>query len=545
MELRLLVLVGLGLVVVVGGGCGGETSLCPGLPSAPAVLEPVIGRIDVTAQTLRITSSPFVNTVADGHAGSQFEIWLVNDAGDRRERVWTADIEQPADPAKLTAVTLADGAFEGIALPDAALSPWTDYVVRVRYRDACGAWSDWSADRRFRTDDGGNEIFDPSQIRTVYLDIPPDSMQAMEAEAVGPWPYPPQRHYQRGTLTFEGLVFDDVGVKVKGGCGSSRHTNQKAGLKISLTWDDPAVPGCPASRRLFGQTHLTLNNMVQDPTFERERLAYELFRAAGVPAPRAAHVRVVVNGEDWGLYLHLESTDRRFFARWLPSSHGMLYEGGPFCDVIPNQIPPAGGQQCWDEGFTTDECSTPSPGDDPTDWSLLEQLGDQVAALPQGQFYPGVGDFFDYDEFLTSWAVGAVIDNWDGYQYGNVNNYRVYHDPSTGLWSLIQTGLDNTFDSNPNFDFWGAPSVLAARCLQEPACKAAFAAKVAQVNDLMESLDLADEAEAIQTQIAPEVATDPRKEESAAAAAGAHANLVDFLRQRPAAVRANLAAHGF
>jgi spore coat protein CotH len=456
--------------------------------------------------------------------------------------VWAAAV---TDIAKLTSVTLADGAFEGIALPDARLFEWDDFVVRARYQDSCGAWGEWSADRPFRTDDGSTELFDPTLVRVVQLEIPPESMQAMEAEAVGPWPYPPQRHYQRGRLIFEGQVFDGVGVKVKGGCGSSRHTTQKAGLKISLAWDDPAVPGCPASRRVFGQTHITLNNMVQDPTFERERLGYQVWRAMGVPAPRAVHVRVIVNGQEWGLYTHVETLDRRFLSRWFPSNDGMMYEGGPFCDVIPNQIPPASGQQCWDMSFTTDACDTPSPDEDPRDWTLLQQLGADLAALPNGQFYPGVDTFFDYDEFLSSWAVGAVLNNWDGYQYGNVNNYRVYHEPTTDRWALFQTGIDNTFDSNPNFDFWSAPSLMAQRCLQEPACRAAFAAKVREANDVFESLDLAAEAERIQTLIAPHVAADPRKEVSTDAARQAHARLVSFIRARPAAVRANLAAHGF
>jgi spore coat protein CotH len=382
-------------------------------------------------------------------------------------------------------------------------------------------------------------------VRTVHLEIPPESMAIIDGESVGPWPYQPQRSYQRGRLTFEGQVFEGVGVKAKGGCGSSRRMSGKSGLKISLNWDDPALPGCPAGRRLFGQSHVTLNNMVQDPTFERERLGYQLFRAMGVPAPRAVHVRVMVNGQDWGLYLHLESFDRRFFARWFPSNRGMLYEGGPFCDVLPGQVPPASNPLCWDRGFTTDACETPDPGDDPTDYSLLQELAGDVAAVPAGQFYPAIDAIVDYDQFLASWAVGSVLNNWDGYQYGNVNNYRLYHDPSTDLWTLIQSGIDNTFDSNPNFDFWAAGSTLAARCLQEPACKAAFAARVHQANDLFESLDLASEAERIQTQIADHVASDPRKEVSTDGARRAHTSLVDFIRARPAAVRARLAAHGF
>ena len=533
-----------GVVALVAAACGGETSLCPGMPETPTMLEPVTGRIDVTTADLRMTSSAYANPEPDPHAASEFEIWLVNGAGERRERVWAAAIEAPADPARLTAVTLADGAFEGVALPEATLSQWTPYVVRARHRDGCGAWSAWSDDRSFRTDDGSLELFDPTRIRVVHLEIPPASMAAIDAEAVGPWPYQPQRSYQPGRLTFEGQVFT-VGVKAKGGCGSSRRLAGKSGLKISLSWDDPAVPGCPASRRVFGQTHITLNNMVQDPTFERERLGYQVFRAMGVPAPRAAHVRVMVNGQDWGLYLHLESFDRRFFSRWFPSNGGMLYEGGPFCDLVPGQIPPVGGTQCFDRGFTTDACDTAAPGEDPTDWELLRELAADIAMLPAGGFYPGVDGFFDYDEFLASWAVGSVLNNWDGYQYGNVNNYRVYHEPTTDRWALLQSGIDNTFDSNPNFDFWSASSVMAVRCLQEPACKAAFAAKVHEANDLFEALDLASEAERMQAQIAADIASDPKKEVTTDRARQAHASLVAFIRARPAAVRARLAAHGF
>lgn len=86
---------------------------------------------------------------------------------------------------------------------------------------------------------------------------------------------------------------------------------------------------------------------------------------------------------------------------------------------------------------------------------------------------------------------------------------------------------------------------MAVRCLQEPACKAAFAAKVHQANDLFEALDLASEAERIQAQIAADIASDPKKEVTTERARQAHVSLVDFIRARPAAVRARLAAHGF
>ena len=160
---------------------------------------------------------------------------------------------------------------------------------------------------------------------------------------------------------------------------------------------------------MHGLKHLTLNNMVQDPSFERERLAYQLYRGFGVPAPRAAHVRLRVNGADWGLYLHLESFDRRFLARWFPSNDGMMYEGGPFCDLVPEMIPPGPSEDCFDMEFSTDACDSPSPDQDPTDWELLRELAAQIAALPAGGFYPEVEAFFDFDEFLASFAITALL----------------------------------------------------------------------------------------------------------------------------------------
>jgi hypothetical protein len=515
--------------------CGGDT------PATPEVLEPAAGSVDVMDAALAITTSEYAEPGGQAHAATEMQIWRL-DGDQLDELVWSAALEPPAD---LTHARLADGSYQGSALAAGTFASWDELAVRVRYRSACGAWSDWSAPQPFRTDDGSAYLFDPEVVRVVELEISPESMSAIDAQAVGPWPYVPDRDYYTGTLRFEGQDFEGVGIRVKGGCGSSRNLTGKAGFKISLGWDDPAAEGCPEERRLYGQKHLTLNNEVQDPSFERERLGYQLYRAFGVPAPRAAHVRLKVNGEDWGLYLHVESLDRRFLSRWFGSNDGMMYEGGPFCDLVPDQVPPGDGDACFDQEFSADACDQAQPGQDPMDWELLRQLAEQIAALPEGGFYPAVEEFFDFDELLSSFAVTAVIADWDGYEYGNVNNYRVYHDPSTGRWSLIQTGIDNSFDSNPSFDFWAAAAVLATRCLGEPPCAAAFAARVAAATDLFESLDLAAEADHIHTQIWPEIMSDPRKEVTNEASQSAHDSLVSWILGRPAAVRASLADHGF
>src|SRR5688572_30986865 len=158
-----------------------------------------------------------------------------------------------------------------------------------------------------------------------------------------------------------------------------------------------------------------------------------------------------------------------------------------------------------------------------------------VEALPPGGFCPAITQIFDWDRFLTTWAVESVIDHWDNYAFEIRNNYRVYHDPGTGLWTLLTSGIDQTF--NDEQDPWNVHGVLAIRCVAEPACEAAFAARLAEVNDLFESTDYAGQATAIYNQIYPFVMADPRKEYDMATFDQRHQDILNFLAARPQQIR--------
>lgn len=526
-----------------GDGSSSTGPVCPANapPARPEVLAPLAGRIDVIPDELVIAGSAFVDPDAgDQLGGVEAEIWRVkNGAVDKR--VWHADVAGDA-----LELRLADGSFDDE--DDQTLEAWKDHVVRLRYRDdrgPCSAPGEWSADLQFRTDDGSSALFDPDVIHDFYLEIPPASWQAINAEANPPGCVPFSRSYHTGTLRHGEHSYPGVGIKIKGGCGSSRDLGGKASFKINLEWDDPAVAGCPGERRHLGEKSFTFNNGVQDSSASNERLGYPLFRALGVPAPRAASVRVFVNDELWGLYTHVETIDRRFLSRWFSSNDGMLYEGTYWCDLVPGNVPPADEDSyCLTREFSPGPCSSPlAPGADPLDYDLLRELTAQIAALPPGGFYPAVEEFFDYDRFLTTWAIEAVIDHWDNYAFTIKNNYRVYHDPGTGRWTLISTGIDQTFEKDQ--DAWGVEGVLAARCIAEPACEAAFAARLDEVNEAIAAMDLPARAAELFTQLSPAIMEDPRKEYSFQTFVGAHEALQNFLAGRPDRIRDQLSAHGF
>lgn len=509
----------------------------PALPPTAAILEPVEGQRDVVPSDLVIVTAPLANVEPGAVVASRYEIWTEN-GGERDQLVWHADV---ADEALLRRVSLADGSFEP---GTEGLGEWEDYLIRAAYGDSCGDLGDWSAERRFRTDDGSRWWFAPDEVRTVELEIPPDSWDAINSEAFPPGCVQFGRSYHAGSLIADDQRFDGVGIRIKGGCGSSRDLSGKASFKVSLSWDDPAVEGCPEERRLHGLKTLTLNNSVQDWTSEHERMGYRFYREAGVPAPRAAHVNLRVNGELWGLYVHVESIDRRFLSRWFPSNDGMMYEGAYWCDLVPENVPAQiDDWSCFQREFRSGPCDVEDPDRDPTDWELLRTFTTQIRDLPEGQFYPEISELFDFDRFMSMWAVEGVLAHWDAYSFFIINNYRVYHDPTTDLWTMIPWGIDQTFRGD--LDPWETGAVLVQRCLSEPDCEADFAARQAQMADLFEALAFADEAGSIHDLIAGHVAADPRREYSEADWEWAVVELVGWISGRPDRVREIVGTHGY
>jgi hypothetical protein len=431
--------------------------------------------------------------------------------------VWRATI----DSGNLTSATLANGTFEsGIT----GLDEWSRYVIHARHRSAANGLSEWGPNFPIRTDDGSESVFNEDLIGTARVQIPSASYGPIDDEALsdcGPHP----RSYYVGALNIGSVDFPGSGVRAKGGCGSSRSLDEKSALKVNLSWDDPAVAGCPTTRRYKGLKKITLNNQVEDPSYVHERIGYDFFRKVGVPVPRVAPINVHVNDELWGLYLNVESIDRRFLARRFDSNDGMLYEGAYGCDL--------GSTSCFEPKFSTDECDDP-PSGDPTDFTPLMALNDRLDALPDGGFYPAITEIINFDAYLSMWAAASIMGYWDGYPF-SANNYRIYHDPSDDRWTVLPSGLDQLFEDE--VDPFSSEGSLSNRCLQEEACEAAFRARFAEVLDLFESSNYTAMARAIETQIQSAVNADPRREIDLSEFASAVNSTIQYIENRPGELR--------
>lgn len=277
--------------------------------------------------------------------------------------------------------------------------------------------------------------------------------------------------------------FQAVAAHIKGGYGSTRTVDQKCAFKLDLNQLE--------DHRLRGLEALTINNLVQDPSYVHESLAYELFRAAGVPAPRVGWARLWVNGQLHGLMLNVETIDDRFLARWWANNDGYLFEGAYGADFVSGY-----------EYFEVDE------GPD-EDLSSIAAITSIVAGTPSAPGLNALEKRFDMDNLITVMAVEAVSLHWDG--YSTANNYRIYLDPDTQRFQMIPWGADQTFH-----DVWFGPydgyGRLFTYCLAVPSCRDRYDAELRRVAALMKSLPLAEHLEARAAWLRADIEADPRKE---------------------------------
>lgn len=320
-------------------------------------------------------------------------------------------------------------------------------------------------------------LFAEDQLPSFYLTLDRDGCQGIHARP---------RQYQSGTLRYrsedgsQDIRLAKVGIRLKGSF-TFMGLHQKPAFKIKMS---ELVPG----QRLLGLRRLTLNNMAQDPSTLRERLAYTVYRAAGVPAPLCNHARVYLNGEYYGLYANVESLDGSFLERHEAAPRGSLYDTRgspkrPYVDIVP-------------ENLRLFQLETNTAGADKRDLKRLMR----AFSASDDAFFTAVSREMDVDEFLRVGAVQAVIADWDGY-FGSSNNYKLYRAGNPGRFWLLPWGADQSFNiwgfHHNKLDYPIDASTLRRphgiffrRCLSHRACRAEYLQKVGEVADLFESMDL-------------------------------------------------------
>jgi len=341
-------------------------------------------------------------------------------------------------------------------------------------------------------------LFDPATVVEIDLDLPAASLEALGND---PGEYVDATFSLTGPHGSYGPLA--IGARLKG-TTSFRPLSGKAAFKLKLAH---TVKG----QRFLGLKTLTLNNMVQDPSMVREVLAYEVFRAVGIPAPRAGYAYLRVNGQDYGVYLNVETPDNVSLPRWFNST-GHLYEG----ETVDVEHGAA-------EGFEVDE------GDE-SDRADLERLIAAVNDSADG-WTERVAQVADLEEMTRMWAVEKYIGHWDGY-VGNRNNFYLHSD-TAGRFSMLPWGTDQAWTSRVSFGSDEARGRMFMVCLADSACEAMYRTALDDVRASIAGLSLEERVTSTAAMLRPWQIADPRSEHSLAQTEAAVLALLEFLRARP------------
>jgi len=357
--------------------------------------------------------------------------------------------------------------------------------------------------------------FDPDRIGHVSIELPDASVKSLDAD-----PYT----YTEGSVVVEGEAFDLVGVRLRGKYGSFRTLDGKPKLKIDFNQ-------YVEDQRFEGLESLSLNNILPDCSQMKEILAAEVFSASGVIASRAMYMTVEINGEDYGLYLLVETQDDRFLDRYWADDSGNLYDGKYWTGHGWNIV-------MLDFGIGVDEYFQLEEGVDVGHEDIRAISETYTATRGSADYYAATGALLEWPALQRMWAASQWIGQNDGYCL-NRNNYRVYFDPEDGRAELIPTDLDYSFLRAESWGFsWSAPTGnLAAACLGDEACQADWRATVAEVLDLIDQMPLPKRVEQIWALIEAEVKADPRRECSLDQVANGHDHVADWVENRSNGVR--------
>ncbi|MCC7042929.1 MAG: CotH kinase family protein [Acidobacteria bacterium] len=216
-------------------------------------------------------------------------------------------------------------------------------------------------------------------------------------------------------VTVDGKVYPGVGIHFRGNSSFGVGNGYKRSLNLSFDFIDE-------DQDILGYRTLNFLNANEDPTMMRTVLSMHIARQH-VPAPRANFVRVVINGENWGVYANAQQFNKEWAndnfkttkgdARWkVPQGGGGGIGGFRYMGDDP------GAYRNTFEIKSKDEAAS---------WNALINLARVLDTTPVAQLEAALAPILDIDGYLKFLALDNVMASGDGF-YSRTADYSLYLD---------------------------------------------------------------------------------------------------------------------
>ena len=338
--------------------------------------------------------------------------------------------------------------------------------------------------------DAGDPIFDQNTLHEVRIEMDPGDWESLRANYL-------TNQYYAVNISLDNAVVQQVGIRSR---GTGSRDAAKPGLKVDF---NKYVSG----QEFHGYKSLVLDNLVQDASFLRERMAFKVFEAMGIPAPQNAFARLTVNGEYAGVYNLVEPVSKPFLKARLGDDSGNLFD---YEYVSPYYFAYLGS----DPAAYVPSPFEPQTNEDSLNASGLVEFIRVINEAPDSSFAQDVGRMVDVNKFLTYLAVENALAEFDGFvgEFG-MNNFYLYQYGGQTKFEFIPWDKDTSF-SSPNWPIFQrvGDNVLSRRLLASASMQAVYVGAVKKaVNSYLNSRWLLPELEKAYTQIREAVLLDTRK----------------------------------
>ena len=267
-------------------------------------------------------------------------------------------------------------------------------------------------------------LYDPSTLRTLFLTFESSD-----------WEKELEDFHKTDvevpvTLEVDGKTYRDVGVHFR---GASSYMMVRAGHKrsLNLTLDD-----VHDGQNLLGFRTLNLLNSHGDASFLRPVL-FSAIAQNYLPTPRVNFVRVVINGENWGIYANAEQFNKDFTKDRLASTKGARWK-------VPGSPAGRGGLAYLGEDATPYRAIYEIKSkDDPKSWGKLIALTRVLRDTPPAELEAALAPLLDIDGALRFLALDLTFVNGDGF-WTRTSDYSIAEDDK-GRLHLIPHDMNETF----------------------------------------------------------------------------------------------------
>lgn len=262
------------------------------------------------------------------------------------------------------------------------------------------------------------ELFVEDELGTVEITVSNKNWQTILND-------PMAEEYVEASVTINGDTYDNVGIRAKGNSSLmsvASSDSERYSLKVDFAQYDN-------NQTYYGLETLNLNNNFSDSTQMKEFVSYELMEQLGVATPAHSYVKVMVNGEYYGLMLAVEEIGEAFAVTNYGSTNGFIFkpeDAGSDLKYVSDE------KSDYSEIFNEAKMNKQTAENNSNVVNMMKEISE------------GDTSSLDVEQIASYFALNTALVNMDSYQGSFKHNYYLREDENS-VFSVIPWDYNMSF----------------------------------------------------------------------------------------------------